>query len=507
MAAGLAAAELVVGLVSGAPSPVVAVGSTVIDLVPTWLKDWAIETFGTANKVVLVSGVLVVLVLAAVAVGRVAQRGDRATATIVVMAVGASGAVAVLARPGARVADLAPTVTAVAVTIGSLWWLSTRTAGVTADAAEMVGHLDGDAGRQRSMGPDRRRVLLGLGGVTVGAAVTGGLGRWLQRRAEVGAERLAFVLPRVDDALPPLPASVDVALDGVTRFVTPNDRFFRIDTALTVPQVSRDDWRLRITGMVDHELELTLDDLLARPQVERYVTLSCVSNPVGGSLIGTARWQGVRLAELLREAGVAPGADQLVSRSVDGWTCGTPTAVVLDGRDALLAYGMNGEALPARHGYPVRLVVPGLFGYVSATKWVTELELTTWDAFDAYWVPRGWAKEGPVKTMSRIDLPRSASRHDAGVVDVGGVAWAVHRGISAVHLRVDDGPWNEAELADVPSADTWRLWRWRWDASPGEHVIEVRAVDGEGVVQPDEPRPVAPDGAQGHHRVRVTITA
>jgi hypothetical protein len=244
---------------------------------------------------------------------------------------------------------------------------------------------------------------------------------------------------------------------------------------------------------------------LRREQVERYVTISCVSNEVGGGLIGNARWQGVRLDELLAEAGVHRAAEQLVSTSVDGWTCGTPVAAVTDGRDALLAFAMNGEPLPAQHGYPVRMVVPGLFGYVSATKWVTDIELTTWDAFDAYWVRRGWAERGPVKTMARIDRPRSGSSRSDGVLDIGGMAWAVHRGISAVEIRIDDGEWIECELGGVPSDDTWRQWHHRWDATPGEHVIEARAIDASGEVQPADPRPPAPDGAQGYHRVRVTV--
>lgn len=514
LGSGLAVAELLAALVGrraagGVPSPVEAVGSTVIDLAPVWLKDWAIATFGTSNKTVLIGVVLVVLLIAAAVVGRVAVRGDRATAATVTAAVGALGAVAVVGRPGATVVDLIPTLAAVAVAIGVFAVapaeerVLTGAGGRSAEALEAGPPAPGPA---MSMGPDRRRVLVGGGALAVGAIATGGLGRWIRRRAEVGADRAEFVLPRPDDPAGALPTGIQPDVDGLTRFVTPNDDFFRIDTALTVPQLRREDWRLRVHGMVDRELELGFDDLLDRPMVERYVTLSCVSNQVGGSLVGTARWQGIRLGDLLREAGVRPGADQLVSRSIDGWTCGTPTAAVLDGRDALVVVGMNGEPLPARHGYPVRLVVPGLFGYVSATKWVTELELTTWDAFDAYWVPRGWAKEGPVKTMSRIDRPRGGQRLDAGEVVLGGVAWAVHRGVSAVEISVDDGPWTEAELAPTVGDDTWRLWSARWGATPGEHTVRVRAVDAGGEIQPEGPRAVAPDGAEGYHRVRVTVT-
>jgi DMSO/TMAO reductase YedYZ molybdopterin-dependent catalytic subunit len=507
--AGLAAAELVVGLVRDSASPVVPVGQEVIDRVPASVKDWAIETFGTADKAVLVLGSLVVLALIGTLAGVLAVRGRFGAATTVVAVTGVVGALAVLERPAPSLAKLAPTAAGVAVSLAVLWWLAAgppRTAGDATPRAE-------------TMGLDRRRFLRGA--VLVGSAsvVTAGVGRLLQRRFDIDDERAALALPEPGSAAPAArPASgavgasefdefdeFDFGIDGVSPFVTPVDDFYRIDTAIVVPQVSRESWRLRIAGMVDRPLELTFDDLLRREQVERYVTLSCVSNPVGGDLVGNAVWQGVLLADVLREAGVHPGAEQLVSRSIDGWTCGTPVAAVLDGRDAMLAIGQNGEPLRADHGYPVRMVVPGLYGYVSATKWVTEIELTTWDAFDAYWVPRGWAKQAPVKTMTRIDRPRHNADLPAGALELGGVAWAVHRGISAVEVRVDGGAWSPAELAGVPSDDTWRQWRYTWDAVPGEHFIEARAIDGDGEVQREAPRSPAPDGAQGYHRVRVVV--
>jgi DMSO/TMAO reductase YedYZ molybdopterin-dependent catalytic subunit len=334
----------------------------------------------------------------------------------------------------------------------------------------------------------------------------------LQRRFEIDEERAELSLPPPSPSSPAsgAPSSAagefDFGIDGISAFVTPVDEFYRIDTAIVVPQVSKDSWSLKIGGMVDHELELTFDDLLAREQVERYVTLSCVSNEVGGDLVGNGLWQGVLLADVLREAGIQAGAEQLVSRSIDGWTCGTPVAAIMDGRDAMLAIGQNGSPLRADHGYPVRMVVPGLYGYVSATKWVTEIELTTWDAFDAYWVPRGWAKEAPVKTMTRIDRPRRNGEAAAGRYEIGGVAWAVHRGISAVQVRIDGGEWLDGELAGVPSDDTWRQWRYTWDASPGKHSIEARAIDGSGAIQESEEMSPAPNGAQGYHQVRVDVS-
>ena len=257
--------------------------------------------------------------------------------------------------------------------------------------------------------------------------------------------------------------------------------------------------------MVERELTLTFEQLMARPLIERDVTLTCVSNPVGGEYIGNARWLGAPLADLLEEAGVDPAADQLVSRSVDGFTAGTPTAVVMDGRDAMLAIAMNGEPLPIDHGFPVRMVVPGLYGYVSATKWIVDLELTTFDAFDAYWIRRGWAQQAPIKTQSRIDTPRSGSRVRAGRVPVAGVAWAQHRGIAGVELRVDDGPWIAAELSVQDTVDTWRQWLVTWDATPGDHQLQVRATDRDGMTQPAEHEPPFPDGATGYHTAWVEV--
>ena len=522
-AAGLAAAELVVGLVRGSASPVVPVGQEVIDRVSPSVKDWAIETFGTADKAVLVLGSLIVLAVIGSVVGILTVRGHRTEAYVVALCTGLIGLLAVLQRPAPSIGKLAPAMIGTAVSITALWWLGRALAISPHDRAKT--HPPARAGDQTSSAPalgEPAQSMTGLnrrgflyGAMTVGSAslVTAGFGRLLQRRFEIDDERAELSLPDPVSSSPPsgsgAPSSpageFDFGIDGISPFVTPVEDFYRIDTAIVVPQVSRDSWSLKIGGMVDRELELTFDDLLAREQVERYVTLSCVSNPVGGDLVGNGVWQGVMLADVLREAGIQAGAEQLVSRSIDGWTCGTPVAAIMDGRDAMLAVGQNGQPLRADHGYPVRMVVPGLYGYVSATKWVTEIELTTWDAFDAYWVPRGWAKEAPVKTMTRIDRPRHNSKPATGPLEIGGVAWAVHRGISAVQLRIDEGEWLDAELAGVPSDDTWRQWRYTWDTTPGEHFIEARAADGSGVMQEEASMSVAPNGAQGYHRVRVNV--
>jgi DMSO/TMAO reductase YedYZ molybdopterin-dependent catalytic subunit len=485
---GLAAAELTVGLFDRTSSPVVPVGQVFIDWVPRPLKDWAIRTFGTNDKVVLVVGALVVLLGIGIAVGILAMRGARTAAYALTCVTGVIGAWAVLTRPEPTLVKLLPTIVGTAVSLLVLWYLAPRPSPSSETAAPVA----------QPMGVDRRRFVGGAIGIGSAAVIVGGIGRVLQQRFEVVAERSDIALPTPDSPAVPLPADAQLPLDGLGPFVTPNSDFYRIDTALVVPQVSKDSWRLKIGGMVDNPFELTFDDLLRRPQVERHVTLSCVSNPIGGDLIGNALWQGVLLKDVLEEAGIQSGATQVVSRSIDGWTAGTPTEIVMDGRDAMLAVAMNGEPLPARHGYPVRMVVPGLYGYVSATKWVTEIELTRWEDYDAYWVPRGWSKQGPIKTMSRVDTDRRGATPNE--VIVGGVAWAIHRGISRVQVRSDGGEWFEADLGGVPSDDTWAQWMVRLDLEPGRHMIESRAFDGDGVPQTEETAPVAPNGAQGYPR-------
>jgi DMSO/TMAO reductase YedYZ molybdopterin-dependent catalytic subunit len=491
--AGLAAGELVVGLVEGSSSPVVPVGQVFIDAVPRPLKNWAIETFGTNDKAVLVVGALVVVLGIGITVGILAMRGARAAAYALTGAIGLLGAFAVLTRPEPTLAKLLPTIVGTCVSIAVLWYLAPRPTGLETA-------LDS---QPTPMGVDRRRFVGGAIGIGSAAVLVGGVGRLLQQRFDVSGERSTIALPVPESAGAALPANIDPPVEAITPFVTANRDFYRIDTALVVPQVSKDSWRLKISGMVDNPFEITFAELLARPQVERYVTLACVSNPVGGEYIGNALWQGVLLKGILDEAGVQPGATQVVSRSIDGWTAGTPTEVIMDGRDAMLAIAMNGEPLPARNGYPVRMVVPGLYGYVSATKWVTDIELTRWEDYDAYWVPRGWSKEGPIKTMARIDTPRQ--RDHVGDVVVGGVAWAIHRGVSKVQVRVDAGEWMDAELGGTPSSDTWVQWVHRIAPPPGKHLIEARAFDGDGVPQTDEYAPVAPNGAQGYPRLTINV--
>jgi DMSO/TMAO reductase YedYZ molybdopterin-dependent catalytic subunit len=381
-----------------------------------------------------------------------------------------------------------------------------------ASTTEAAGADSGASGADGSPGFDRRRFVLLAGSAAALSVGAGTAARLFSAsgpgtRTGVGDIRL----PRPSDPAAPVPDGADLELDGLSSFFTPNEDFYRIDTALSVPRLDASTWSLRIHGRGVEERTYGYTDLLNRSDlVERDITIACVSNPVGGGYIGNARWIGVPLATLLEEAGAVPPsrggpADQLVSRSHDGMTIGTPVEDVMDGRDAMLALGMNGEPLPYDHGFPVRMVVPGLYGYVSACKWIVDIELSTFDAFDAYWVPRGWSARGPIKTQSRIDTPQGSDPLTPGTVPVAGVAWAQTTGIDRVEVSVDGGVWQEAELAEEDTTDTWRQWVYEWDAESGDHDITVRATDRGGETQTDDQAPPAPDGATGQHTVRVTV--
>jgi len=362
-----------------------------------------------------------------------------------------------------------------------------------------------DAGKE----PATRRRFLRSFSITAGVAALGGVlaGTLRGATAAVTGYRSTLALPAPASAAPPVPAGADQQLPGQGPLVTPADDFYRIDTALRVPVVDPRTWKLTVTGMVDRPVELDFQALLAKPLIERHITIACVSNEVGGDLIGNARWLGWPVRELLAQAGPQQGADMVLSRSVDGWTAGSPLEALTDNRDAILAVGMNGAPLPLEHGFPVRLVVPGLYGYVSATKWLTELKVTRFAADEGYWTPRGWSERGPIKTSSRIDVPRAGRKVPAGTVTFGGVAWAQHRGIRGVEVRVNRGDWKAAELAPGISADTWRQWKLALPLGPGSYEVQVRATDATGAVQVEAQAPVAPDGATGYHTVTVDVTS
>ena len=483
--AAIGSATLVAATSRALRSPVLDVGDRFIEVTPNWLKDLAISLFGTNDKIALLVGIGVVLIVYAGVVGLLALRRSLwlGVAGVVLFGVVGAGAAAL---GGRGLFAVVPSLAGAVVGILALWGFSTA----WSDSPTAV--APGDA-------HGRRQLLVSLGGVALGAGIAGIAGLRLGRRFDVSVEPGS--LPTVDSPLPLVPETASLDVPGISSFYTPNEDFYRIDTALSVPQIPADDYELRVFGMVDRELTFSYADLLRRRQIESDITLTCVSNEVGGRLVGNARWQGVRLDEILLEAGVGSNATQVVGRSYDGYTCGFPVSAALDGRDALVVVGMNGEPLPPEHGYPVRLVVPGLYGYVSATKWLREIELTTFDAFDHYWERRGWSEQAPIKTSSRIDTPAAFEQVPVGESVIAGVAWAQTRGIERVEVSVDSGPFREAELGDAVSDTTWRQWRIPWQVTPGRHSITVRAVDGTGALQTEERARPVPDGATGWHSV------
>ncbi len=493
-ALALGGAELLAGILPGAASPVIAVGDLVIALQPPGAKQFVVDLFGEADKLLL-NLVIIAVALGAAAVGGIVARTRPGVATIGIAAFGILALGAGLRDPLSE-----PLVTfVVAGAAAGIAWLALR----------WLLRLAAERGEPpvAEMPAWGRRRFLGTSIAVMGLAAGGGLlGRTLLARGRLDAVPQVGSVPLANAPAASLPEGVAVGVDGVSPIVTPNRDFYRIDTALIVPRPRLETWRLRITGMVREPFELTYDELVALPLHEQYVTIACVSNEVGGGLVGNALWRGVRLKELLERAGVESDATQIVGRAVDSFTVGFPTAHALaDDREPLVAVAMNGDPLPADHGFPARLIVPGLFGYVSATKWLTEIELTTWEAFDAYWVPLGWSKEGPILTQSRIDVPRDRASVTAGTVPIAGVAWAPDRGIRGVEVQVDEEGWTPAEISTPISDATWVQFVRRWEATSGEHLIRVRATDGTGEVQTDQRTQPAPDGARGHHTIMVTV--
>jgi DMSO/TMAO reductase YedYZ molybdopterin-dependent catalytic subunit len=527
MIAGLLAAAvaasvgyLVAGIVAPASGPVAAVGEAAIGLTPPPVKNFAISAFGTHDKLVLLSGIGAVLAIYAAIVGALALRrlwfGLAGLA-----AFAAVGLAAALTRPTATPAYLLPTLAAAAAAALVLALLvraarraieaqrPARRPGAGSPVPQIAapGSRAPAPSRPASVPSPERRTFLVTGGVAAGAAAVAYLGgRVLTESTSVSQAQASLRIPRPVHPAPALPAGSNLRIPGLSSFITPNSQFYRVDTAIVLPEIPPASWQLRIHGMVARDITLSFDELIRRPLTADYVTLTCVSNPVGGPYVGNALWLGASLASLLRQAGIRAGADQLLCTSSDGFTSGTPVQTVMDGRDAMLAVAMNGTALPVEHGFPVRMVVPGLYGYVSACKWITDIEVTTFAANAAYWAQRGWSQQAPIKTESRIDVPTGNGPVNPGSTPVAGVAWAQHKGIAAVEVRVDNGPWQVARLSAVPDIDCWRQWVWYWDATPGNHVIEARATDATGYTQTALQEPPEPNGASGYPSVAVTVT-
>jgi DMSO/TMAO reductase YedYZ molybdopterin-dependent catalytic subunit len=559
--AAVLASEALAALLTGVTSPLLAVGNRAVDATPLPLKEFAIRTFGSHDKQVLIGGVVVTVFLLAALAGALGVRRprvalgvfvllslvagaavvtDRASTAgvpgrlvpvVALVVVGAVGLLLLLrtlrspsrssAAGGARAADTAPTrddgsaaPTSAAAPVDSVEQGPRRTRESPRDGKPRL--LVGDLGGRGDLMPahvagddlppafDRRAFLVTASAVGAVAVVGGGV-RQAFGGSAAAAARSDVTLPRAATPAPAVPSGAQLDVPGISPYLTPSKDFYRVDTALRVPDVPVDGFTLRVHGLVDHELNLSFEDLLSRRLVERRITLTCVSNPVGGKYVGNATWLGIPVRDLLAEAGVRSGADAVKSTSADKMTIGTPLQALDDPhRDALIAVGMNGQPLPLEHGFPVRMVVPGLYGYVSATKWLVDLEVTRFADFKAYWSTRGYSVRAPIKTSSRIDVPKPFQQVKKGRVPVAGVAWSQDRGIRAVEVRVDGGPWQRAELAAQDNIDTWRQWTWMWDAEPGNHTIEVRATDDTGYTQTDARAAIAPNGSTGWHSVNVT---
>lgn len=492
---GMALAHLAASLLNPASSPVLAVGTAVIDATPTPVKEWAVREFGTADKPILIGNVLAVTLVAAGLAGVLARRRLGLGLGLLGVLVGLAGAAA-LVRPQAEPIDVVPALIAAVCGLLGLWSLVRLLH--APDASGSAPTVLGGAPPTRS----RRGFLIGSGAMLVGGALAAGAGQWIVRARSRISD---IVLPRPVTPLAALPAGLETTQPGITPLRTSNKAFYRVDTKLAVPLVDHNSWELRIDGMVDRELTFSYDDLRDLPMEEHDITLTCVSNEVGGKLLGGARWLGVPVRTLLEQAGVSSGADQLLSTDVDGFEISTPLAAVTDDRPALVAIGMNGEVLPRSHGFPARLVVPGLYGFVGATKWLTRLTVTTYAAESAYWTDRDWATDAPIKISSRIDTPRPLSNLDAGMQVIGGVAWAQQNGVARVDVRVDGGPWQAARLGPDVGIDYWRQWYLPWDAKPGSHQLAVRAIGEDGTEQTSVRATSFPDGSSGIQEIVVNV--
>lgn len=513
--AGIAVGHLVAALVSPASSPVLAVGSAVIDATPTPVKEWAVATFGNADKPILVGSVSVVTLLLAGGIGLLARRRLPLALALLVVLTGLAGTAALL-QPTAASVDVLPGLAAAAVGVATLWWLvrllSTAPAAGTAAASARTAGGPTTLGETASVAvapgaTPRRSFLLGAAGVTAGAAVAGALGQKLAANTTIPT---AADLPAPQVRLNALPMGLEKRVRGLSPFRTPITSFYRVDTSLIIPRVDADSWSLEIDGEVDNPFSLTYSELLDLPMIERDITMTCVSNEVGGGYVSSARWLGVRVRDLLERAGVRSGVDQILSTSTSGFTISTPIQALTDDRDALLAVAMNGQPLPPRHGFPARLVTPGLYGFVGSTKWLAQLTATTYAKDEAYWTERDWATDAPVLTQSRIDTPTGLQTVRAGrTVPIGGVAWAQGRGIKAVEVRVDDGDWMPATMGPDAGIDYWRQWYVMWKPEAGEsrRTLTVRATDNTGAVQTEKKATPFPKGATGWHSVVVLVEA
>lgn len=499
---GIAAAGLVLGVAELASiffsvraAPLIALGSTFIDFTPSWLKDFAIATFGTGDKAALFVGMGLTIAILAAVLGVVAYRSWK-LGIAGVLFMGAVMSAAVISRAGTDIPDIIPTLLGTIAGLFALKWIISR----------LHGWKSEDSSAQGDTKTSRRGFLVAIGVTSALAGIAAASGKVVGGVKEsIRAARESIVFPKPKSPAKPVPAGVQSPVDGSPPWLTPNKDFYRIDTALSVPQIDISSWELRVHGMVEEEFTITFQDLLDSDLIERHVTLTCVSNPVGGQLVGNAKWSGYPLREVLKRAKPLPGADMVLSTSEDGFSASTPLSVLQDDRDAILAISMNDEPLPLEHGYPVRMVVPGLYGYVSATKWVVDIEVTRFADKKAYWTTRGWSEKGPIKTMARVDVPASFAKKPAGKVMIAGSSWSQQRGITKVEIQIDGGDWVETTLADEASIDTWRQWYHEVELEPGTHNVRARATDAKDGLQTDKRAETVPDGASGWQSVQFTV--
>lgn len=486
--AGLASAQLIASFGSKLHNPIISLGNRIIDHVPPSIKEFAIRTFGTSDKSALVASISIIVLVLAAFIGNLFFSNRKKKAYILVYSLAGIAGIAALFDAGANLFSLLPSIAAGGTTVLVLRLLDRKS--TTSELGEKEW--------------SRRDLFKTLGIIGAGTVVATSIGRFLQTHASAQLQRIKIILPKPLKFLPAPPIDPALTTPGLSTLFTSNKEFYRIDTAISVPNIDVDSWRLKIGGLVANPLEFTYQELSARPVFELDDTIACVSNDVGGYLVGNARWLGIRLDDLIKEAKPSSTADQVMGYSSDGFSAGFPLAA-LDGRDAMIAIGMNGEPLPLEHGFPARIIVPGLYGYVSATKWLTYIELTRFDKKQGYWIPRGWSAQGPIKTQSRIDTPQNDGSIKAGKVAIAGVAWAPTRGITRVEVRVKNGTWRDATLGPELARTTWRQWWIDWDAAPGQSSISVRATDGTGAVQTSNIAPTAPNGAEGWHTINVTV--
>jgi DMSO/TMAO reductase YedYZ molybdopterin-dependent catalytic subunit len=488
VAAGLAGAQLIASFGTILKNPIVSLGNRIVDHVPFSIKEFAIRAFGTNDKIALVTGILIVLLALSAQIGKLYFFGSQKKAYLLIYSLVLISAIASIFDAGANPLSLLPSVVAGLVTVLTLRLFEKKS--ITSEVGEI--------------GWDRRELFKTVGIIGASSVIATSVGRFFQSHASAQLQRLSIILPRPLRFLPKPPTDPALTTPGLSTLFTSNEDFYRIDTAISVPNIDVATWRLKIDGFVNNSLEFTYKELSAMPLFELDGTIACVSNEVGGTLVGNARWLGVRLDELIKKAQPSSTADQIMGYSSDGFSAGFPLAA-LDGRDAMIAIGMNGEPLPLEHGFPARIIVPGLYGYVSATKWLTYIELTRFDKKQGYWVPRGWSAQAPIKTQSRIDTPQNGNNISASKVAIAGVAWAPTRGITRVEVRVNNEPWRDATLGPELAKTTWRQWWIDWNATPGQASISVRATDGTGLTQSSNIVPIAPNGAEGWHTIRVSV--